>query len=79
MEFGERERTASERKVLIFGWPTDGVGVWVLRFGGQMEVPRDFGRIGLAVSMDERIQVMKEYGALFYENPGLVEDLGEGS
>lgn len=74
-----RERIGLERRVLVFGWPTDGVGVWVLRFGDQMEVPRDFGRLELAVSMDERVQVMKEYGALFYEDPRLVEELKEGS
>ncbi len=39
-----------------------------------MEVPRDFGRLELAVSMDERVRVMKEYGPLFYEDPRLVED-----
>lgn len=54
-------------------------GCWVLRFGDQTDVPRDFGRVGLAVSRDERVEVMKEYGALFYEDPRLVEELREGS
>lgn len=68
MEIGVRERIELERRVLEFRCPTDGAGVWVLRFGHQREVPKDFGRIGLAVTMDERVQVMKEYGALFYES-----------
>ena len=79
MEIGQRERIGLEKRVLVFGWPTDGVGVWVLRFGDQREVPRDFGRAFMAVSMDERVRVMKEYGALFYEDPRLVEELREGS
>lgn len=77
MELGVRERTEMEKRVLVFGWPTDGMGVWVLRFRSEREVPRDFGRVGLAVSMDEKVQVMKEYGAVFYEDAGGLEELGE--
>lgn len=58
MEIEERERIGLERRVLVFGWPTDGVGVWVLRVGDQREVPRDFGRVRLAVSMDERASLV---------------------
>lgn len=79
VELGLRERIGLEMRVLVFGWPTDGVGVWVLRFGSERELPRDFGRVGLAVNMDERIRVMKEYGALYYDDAGLVEELKEGS
>lgn len=78
MELGVRERTELERRVLVFGWPTDGVGVWVLRFASEREVPSDFGRVGLAVSMDERVQVMREYRAVFYEDAGRVEEFREG-
>ena len=76
MELGERERTELEKRVLVFGWPGDGVGVWVLRFANEREVPRDFGRVGMAISMDERVKVMKEYGAVFYEDTNEVDELG---
>ena len=78
VELGMRERTELEKRVLVFGWPTDGVGVWVLRFGSEREVPRDFGRVTLAVSMDERVQMMREYGAVFYEDVEGLKELREG-
>ena len=43
----------------------------------EREVPRDFGKVGMAISMNERIEVMKEYGAVFHENPGEVDELGK--
>jgi len=78
VELGVRERTEVEGKVLVFGWLSDGVGVWALPFGSEREVPRDFGRVGLAVSMDERVRVMREYGAVYDEDVGGLEELGEG-
>lgn len=64
---GLRELTEEQAKVLVFGWPTDGVGVWKLRFGNEEQLPRDFGRMRFAMNMEERIQIMKEYGAAFVE------------
>ena len=78
VELGLKEKLGLERRVLIFGWPSNGVGVWILRFESENEVPKDFGRLRLAVSMDERVRVMMEYGALFYEDAGGVEELKEG-
>lgn len=78
VQLGIRESIERERRVLIFGWPTNGVGVWVLRFGSENEVPRDFGRVRLAENMDERVWMMRDYGALFYEDAGEVEELREG-
>ncbi|KAJ0414503.1 hypothetical protein BJY00DRAFT_305561 [Aspergillus carlsbadensis] len=72
---GVREMTGEERKVLVFGWPVDGVGVWVLRFENAREMPRDFGRIRFAMDMEERIQIMREYGATFVEDVAQVEEL----
>ena len=77
VQLGVRERTEMEEKVLGFGWPADGVGVWVSRFGSEKEVPDDFGRLRLAVNMDERVQVMKEYGATFCEDAREVQELKE--
>lgn len=79
VELGVRDKIGLEMRVLVFGWPTNEVGVWVLHFASESELPWDFGRVGLALNMDERIRVMKEYGAIFYEDVGLVEELKEGS
>jgi hypothetical protein len=50
-------------------------GVWVLRFASDMQVPRDIGRMYYAANMEERIQIMKEYGAEFVEDVSQVEEL----
>jgi hypothetical protein len=70
-----REMTEKEAKVVEFGWPTDGVGVWVLRFASAEQLPRDFGRMHLAMNMEEKIRIMKEYGATFVEDVTQVEEL----
>ncbi|KAE8402232.1 hypothetical protein BDV37DRAFT_252750, partial [Aspergillus pseudonomiae] len=64
-----------EEKVMVYGWPTDGVGVWILRFKNTEELPRDFGRINLAMNMEEKIQIMREFGATFVEDVMQVEEL----
>jgi hypothetical protein len=74
-QIGLVELTETQKRVLVFGWPTNGVGVWVLRYKSEREVPNDFGRTNLVVTMDEKIEVMREYGALFYEDAGDVEEL----
>lgn len=78
-QLGIVEMTEMQKRVLVFGWPTDGVGVWVLRYKSEDEVPDDFGRINFVVTMDEKIRVMKEYGALFYDDVGAVEELKDAS
>jgi hypothetical protein len=77
--FGIREPTAEEEKVMVFGWPTDGLGVWVLRYESEGEMPRDFGRMSLAMNMEEKIEMMREYGATFVENSTQVEELHDTS
>lgn len=67
--------TEEQQKVMVYGWPTDGKGVWVLRYGCADEKPLDFGRMGFAMNMDERIQIMKEYGAVFFEDVAQVMEL----
>jgi hypothetical protein len=69
-----REITEEEEKVMVYGWPTDGVGVWVLRYGSASQMPLDFGRMSFAMNMDERIQIMKEYGAMFFEDVTQVKE-----
>ncbi|KAL2851354.1 hypothetical protein BJX68DRAFT_236221 [Aspergillus pseudodeflectus] len=75
VDMGSREKTAEEKKVLVFGWPANGVGVWVLRFASDRQVPSDLGRMHYAMNMEERIQIMKEYGAEFVEDVSQVEEL----
>ncbi|KAJ6012628.1 hypothetical protein N7522_002983 [Penicillium canescens] len=70
-----REITEEEEKVMVYGWPTDGVGVWVLRYESASQMPRDFGRMSFAMNMDERIQIMKEYGATLFEDVTQVKEL----
>jgi hypothetical protein len=53
----------------ILGWPDRG-GVWMLYFAREGEMPGDIGRLKLAMSMDEKCEVMKELGATFCERPG---------
>jgi len=78
VQLGMREMTEEEEKVLVFGWPTDGVGVWVLRFASAAQMPRDIGRMSLAMNMEEKIQMMREYGATFVEDVTQVEELNDG-
>jgi hypothetical protein len=75
VHIGVRKMTEKEKKVLVFGWPADGVGVWVLRYASEREVPRDFGRVSFAISMEERIRIMREYGATLVEDVAQVEEL----
>jgi len=75
VQMGIRDATEEEEKVVVFGWPMDGVGVWVLRFRSARQLPRDFGRITLAMNMKEKIRIMKEYGATFIEDVAQVDEL----
>ncbi|KAJ5679470.1 fungal specific transcription factor [Penicillium macrosclerotiorum] len=74
---GAREMTEEEEREVVFGWPTDGVGVWVLRFESARQLPRDFGKISFAMNMEEKIQIMREYGATFVEDSTQVDELRE--
>ncbi|KAE8162974.1 hypothetical protein BDV40DRAFT_263931 [Aspergillus tamarii] len=70
-----RESTEEEEKIMVYGWPTDGVGVWVLRFKSTDKLPKGFGRVSFAMNMEEKIQIMREYGATFVEVITQVEEL----
>ncbi len=75
VQCGMKERTELESQQLMCGWPTDGEGVWFLRYGNEREVPKDFGKVFLAIDMDERCRVMKHDGATFYADPEAVNEL----
>jgi hypothetical protein len=74
VQLGMRERTALESRHLIFGWPTNGEGVWFLKYDNEREVPKDFGKVSMAINMDERCRVMKDYGATFYADPEALKE-----
>ncbi|KAL4981297.1 hypothetical protein BDW68DRAFT_172608 [Aspergillus falconensis] len=54
-----QEMTEEEKKVLVLGCLVNGVGVWVLRFASDRQLPQDFGRRGFAMNMEEKIQIMR--------------------
>ncbi|KAL2824584.1 hypothetical protein BJY01DRAFT_230429 [Aspergillus pseudoustus] len=73
---GIGEPTEEEEKVMVCGWPVDGLaGVWVLRFASAEKLPGDFGRMSFAINMEEKIEIMKEYGATFVEDVTQAEEL----
>jgi len=48
----------------------------VLRYTSREEPPNDlFGRLSFAVSMEEKIEMMKEYDAVFVEEASKVSEL----
>lgn len=67
--------TAEQKRTMVYGWPTNVEGVWVLRYWGDGDVPGDLGRVRMARSMEERIEVMKGFGAEFVADPTHVEEL----
>lgn len=68
MLMGARQWSPVESAVVVYGWPSTG-GVWVLRFEERWKLPRDFGKIHMALTMDERCRVIEGYGGTFYPNP----------
>jgi len=70
------EKRARQR--LTFGWPTSGAGVWVTKFKPFLSRPEGYWRkMDFALSMEERIVVMQEFGAEFVEDVGMVRELNE--
>ena len=71
---GMRQRSPVESSEVVFGWPSTG-GVWVLRLEDREKLPKDFGKIHMALNMDERCRVIEGYGGTFYPNPEDVQGL----
>ena len=66
------------RRTLTFGWSADGVGVWVEKVVPYFIWPQGHSRkLELALSMEGRIAVMREFGAEFVEDVWLVRELNE--
>ncbi|OQO11092.1 hypothetical protein B0A48_05347 [Cryoendolithus antarcticus] len=72
-EFGLREKTPKEKEKLVFGWPGDGSGVWVLRYLAPDNVPRNFGMLDFAMSMSEKVHIMRSFGAEYVEEARMAE------
>lgn len=68
---------ARAERIVTFGWPSDNSGVWVLRFKKRVRMPTDYGKMHFASNMEEKIELMKEFGAEFVEDPSQVEELQE--
>lgn len=61
-----------------FGWPADGLGVWVTKLKPFLLRPEGYGtKMCFALSMEERIGVMQEFGAEFVEDVEMVKELNE--
>jgi hypothetical protein len=75
---------------LNVGYPSSGEGVWVFKFSEDQQtweeeddrkpylplMPDGWdARIHMALTMDERCELLKEFGATFYENKDGCEDL----
>jgi hypothetical protein len=68
---------ARAQRIVTFGWPTDSFGVWVLRFKKRARRPADYGKMEFATNMEERIELMKQFGAEFVEDLSQVKELQE--
>jgi hypothetical protein len=74
---GVRKATEAESKFLVFGWLSDGPGVWVLRYASEDEVPEDFGMVRIALDMDEKIEAVRKFGAEFVADVSEVEEFSD--
>jgi len=74
------------------GYPSSGKGMWVFKFSADKRTwdeederkpylerkPEDWeGRIGMVLTMDERCEVLKDFGATFYEKVEDCEDIAK--
>ena len=51
---------------MFVGWPSDGQGVWMLKYQRR---PVSLTEYKLCLTMDERCEVLKRYGAQFFADP----------
>lgn len=69
MEFGDEGKDWAG-KDCVGGWVVNPIvwGCCGLEVRGRY--PGEFGSLWLAVSMDERVRLMRGYGSVFYEDSG---------
>lgn len=71
----DRPRTAIEQAQVFVLWPAGGnSGVWILRYPNG-RVPMEFSVYDACLTLEERLEVMKRFGAEYYENPEDVFEL----
>ncbi|KAL9087598.1 MAG: hypothetical protein Q9159_003548 [Coniocarpon cinnabarinum] len=71
-----RFKTAKEIERIFVAWPDQGSGVCVLKFlDGR--IPDDFGIYYACISMAERCEVPKKFGAQFYADPNACFELSK--
>ena len=67
--------TREESKIVVYGWPKEGTGIWVLRYDSKDDIPDNFSRLRLALTMEERIVLIQEFDAEFVEDASQVPEL----
>lgn len=73
----EEEKNKMEGEMMV-GWPGKGAegegGVWILRVGKKRDYPVESPMLGMCVSMRERCELLKRWGARFYADSREVEE-----
>ena len=75
MEHYEELVTDEQKRIMVYGWPADGRGVWVLKYQQSGDLPDGFGKVRMAADMGEKIEAMKALGAEFVGDADEVEEL----
>jgi hypothetical protein len=73
--YDDERVTDEQKRIMVYGWPADGRGVWVLKYEQADDLPNDFGKVRMAADMEEKIEAMKALGAKFVADPDEVEEL----
>lgn len=75
VKYGEELVTDEQKQIMVYGWPADGRGVWVIKYEQAYDLPDDFGKVRMAADMEEKIEAMKALGAQFVADPDEVDEL----
>lgn len=75
MEPYEELVTDEQKRIMVYGWPADGRGVWFLKYPQAGDLPDESGTVRMAADMEEKIEAMKSFGAEFVADPNEVEEL----
>ena len=71
---GERGGIPKEAVEMILGW-SNTVGVWFLWVEDEGKLPKDPGRLHMALNMKERCGIVEEYGGTSHSDPKDVPQL----
>jgi hypothetical protein len=67
--YDDERVTDEQKRIMVYGWPADGRGVWILKYEQADDLPDDFGKVRMAADMEEKIEAMKALGAEFVADP----------